>query len=64
MATEFSEAIAPWITERAAAREAEWAARRTAKAQLRADRKAARDAGLIERHRRKLSGRRMRPSAT
>lgn len=55
MATEFSEAIAPWIAERVAAREAEWAARRDRRVAERAQRKAARDAGLIKRYARKAA---------
>jgi hypothetical protein len=50
MSSEFSEALAPWIAERVAAREADWRKRRESKAAFRAERKTARDAGLIQRY--------------
>lgn len=55
MSSELSESLAPWIAERCAAREAAWQARKAAKETFRAERKAARDAGLIQRHGRKLA---------
>jgi hypothetical protein len=55
MASETSEAIAAMIVERQAARSAEWQLRRDAKAKVRAERKAARDAGLVRRHAGKLA---------
>jgi hypothetical protein len=64
MATEFSEAIAPWIAERTAAREVAWAARRDRKAAERVQRKAARDAGLKKRYALKAARSQPRPSIT
>jgi hypothetical protein len=55
MASEFSDAIAPWISEHSEARAAQWQQRRDAKANERAEKKRARDAGLIARHARKLA---------
>lgn len=55
MASETSEAIAAMIVERQALRSAEWQARRDAKARVRAERRAARDAGLLRRHAAKLA---------
>jgi ADP-ribosylglycohydrolase len=55
MASELSEAIAPLIAERAAARAAQWQQRRDAKVKERAERKRARDAGLVARHAAKLA---------
>lgn len=55
MASEFSEAIAPWISEHAEARAAQWQQRRDARAKERTEKKRARDAGLIARHARKLA---------
>jgi hypothetical protein len=55
MASEFSEAIAPWIIECADARTAAWQRKRDARAKVRAERKRARDAGLVARHAAKLS---------
>jgi hypothetical protein len=64
MASELNELLAPWIAERASAREAEWAARRERKAVERIQRKAARDAGLIKRYARKAARSQPRPSIT
>jgi hypothetical protein len=54
MATEISEAVAAMIVERSAQRRSEWAKRRQERVQLRAERKTARDAGLVARHAAKL----------
>lgn len=54
MGSDLSESLAPWIAERAEARTAEWQRRKDARAKVRAERKAARDAGLVARHARKL----------
>jgi hypothetical protein len=55
MSSDIAEAVASIITESGAANRAEWQRRRDAKAKARADRKAARDAGLLRRHAGKLA---------
>jgi hypothetical protein len=55
MSSELSEVVAAMIVESGAANRAEWQRRRDAKAKARADRKAARDAGLLRRHAAKLA---------
>jgi hypothetical protein len=55
MGTEFSEDMALWIVERAETRRTEWAAKKAREEQFRAERKTARDAGLVARHARKLA---------
>jgi hypothetical protein len=55
MSSELSEVVAAMIVESGAANRAEWQRRRDAKAKARADRKAARDAGLLRRHAGKLA---------
>ena len=55
MSSELSEDIAAMIVERARAREAGWAKRQAEKQRFRAERKAARDAGLRERYARKAA---------
>jgi hypothetical protein len=64
MATELSEIVAVMIAERAAARQADWAARKAAKAAVRTELKAVRDAGLQQRRARKLARIPARPSIT
>jgi hypothetical protein len=55
MSAELSELLAPWIAEHCAAQAAERTARAQRKKAERVAKKAARDAGLRQRHARKLA---------
>lgn len=55
MSSELSEVVAAMIVESGAANRAEWQRRQAARAKARAERKAARDAGLLRRHAAKLA---------
>jgi hypothetical protein len=55
MSTDISEDIAAMIVERARTRESAWAAKQAEKKRFRAERKKARDAGLVERYARKAA---------
>ncbi|MGX6604810.1 hypothetical protein ACWKSP_22180 [Micromonosporaceae bacterium Da 78-11] len=64
MASEISEAVAAMIVARAAERELAWAKRRAAKVAFRAERKTARDHGLVARYARKTALSKPNPSIT
>lgn len=55
MASELSEAVAAMIIESGRANRADWERRQAANAAFRAERKRARDAGLVQRHAAKLA---------
>lgn len=62
MSSELNESLAPWLAERAAEQAAAWEAKQARKVAERAAKKRRRDAGLVQRHARKLA--RLNPGKT